>query len=37
MIKLSAIDHVVFRVQDMAAMIRFYEDVLGAQVEREVP
>lgn len=37
MINLVAIDHVVFRVKDMAAMIRFYEDVLGARVEREVP
>ena len=37
MINLAAIDHVVFRVKDMAAMIRFYQDVLGARVEREVP
>jgi glyoxylase I family protein len=37
MINLAAIDHVVFRVKDMAGMIRFYEDVLGARVEREVP
>jgi len=37
MINLAAIDHIVFRVKDMAAMIRFYEDVLGARVEREVP
>jgi catechol 2,3-dioxygenase-like lactoylglutathione lyase family enzyme len=37
MIALSAIDHVVFRVTDMARMIRFYEEVLGARVEREVP
>ncbi|MDG2002391.1 MAG: VOC family protein [Novosphingobium sp.] len=37
MIKLAAIDHVVFRVKDVAAMIRFYEDVLGAKVERDVP
>lgn len=36
MINLTAIDHVVFRVEDMQAMIRFYEDVLGARVEREV-
>ncbi len=36
MIRLSAIDHVVFRVTDMAAMIRWYGEVLGAQVEREV-
>lgn len=37
MIDIAAIDHVVFRVKDMAAMIRFYRDVLGARVEREVP
>jgi glyoxylase I family protein len=37
MINLTAIDHVVFRVKDMARMIRFYEDVLGARVERELP
>ena len=37
MIRLAAIDHVVFRVKDMAAMIRWYGEVLGAGVEREVP
>ena len=37
MIRLAAIDHVVFRVQDMARMIDWYDKVLGAQVEREVP
>lgn len=35
MIRLAAIDHVVFRVKDMARMIRWYGDVLGAEVERE--
>jgi len=37
MIKLAAIDHVVFRVKDVSRMIRFYESVLGARVERKVP
>ncbi|MCX7865215.1 MAG: VOC family protein [Novosphingobium sp.] len=37
MIRLVAIDHVVFRVRDMAAMIGWYGRVLGAHVEREVP
>jgi glyoxylase I family protein len=32
---LASIDHVVFRVKDMARMIRWYGEVLGAQVERE--
>lgn len=34
MINLLAIDHVVFRVKDMEAMIAFYEKVLGARVEK---
>ncbi|AZI37412.1 hypothetical protein NT2_01_00890 [Caenibius tardaugens NBRC 16725] len=36
MIALAAIDHVVFRVRDMGAMIAFYQSVFGAQVERRV-
>ena len=36
MINLKAIDHVVFRVRDMQTMIGFYEDVLGARVERRI-
>ena len=36
MIALAAIDHIVFRVRNMAAMIAFYEDVLGAHEERRV-
>ena len=36
MIRLAAIDHVVFRVRDIGRMVRFYEDVLGAMVERRV-
>ncbi len=30
------IDHVVYLVRDMPAMVRFYEQVLGARVERIV-
>ena len=37
MINLRVIDHVVFRVKDMDAMIRFYENVLGARVEKRQP
>ena len=37
MMNLAAIDHVVFRVKDMQAMIRWYGEVLGARVERELP
>lgn len=36
MISVQTIDHVVFRVKDMARMISFYEDVLGARTERRV-
>lgn len=36
MIRLAGIDHVVFRVRDIAAMITFYEQVLGASVERRI-
>ncbi len=34
MITIRAIDHVVFRVVDLARMIGFYTDVLGARVEK---
>lgn len=34
MITIAAIDHVVFRVRDLEAMIRFYRDVLGTRIER---
>lgn len=34
MIKLAGIDHVVLRAIDIAAMQRFYCEVLGCQVER---
>jgi len=36
MINLAAIDHVVFRVKDLEAMVGWYGEVLGAKVEREV-
>ena len=35
MINIAAIDHVVLRVSDLDAMIRFYVDVLGARLEKE--
>ena len=35
MIKVVAIDHVVLRVRDVAAMVAFYRDVLGCPVERQ--
>ncbi|MFL6845866.1 MAG: VOC family protein [Allosphingosinicella sp.] len=34
MIRLAAIDHVVFRVADLDASLRFYTEVLGATVEK---
>ncbi|OEF24098.1 VOC family protein [Vibrio rumoiensis] len=37
MIHVHAIDHVVFRTNNLKAMISFYVDVLGCHVERELP
>jgi catechol 2,3-dioxygenase-like lactoylglutathione lyase family enzyme len=34
MINLAGIDHVVFRVADLETSLRFYEDVLGARLEK---
>ena len=34
MLKLQGIDHLVLRVIDLDAMVRFYLDVLGCSVER---
>ncbi|HYD36045.1 MAG TPA: VOC family protein [Allosphingosinicella sp.] len=34
MIRIAAIDHVVFRVADIDASLRFYTEVLGASVEK---
>jgi glyoxylase I family protein len=33
-IRLAAIDHVVFRVSDLDSALRFYTDVLGATLEK---
>jgi catechol 2,3-dioxygenase-like lactoylglutathione lyase family enzyme len=33
-ITIQAIDHVVFRVVDLDAMVRFYSEVLGARFEK---
>ena len=37
MIQIETIDHVVLRVSDPEAAIRFYRDVLGCAVERTLP
>lgn len=36
MINLVALDHVVFRVRDVPATLRFYEEVLGVRLERTI-
>lgn len=36
MLKLQGIDHLVLRVVDLDAMVRFYADVLGCSVERRL-
>ena len=36
MIQLKGIDHVVLRIRDETAMLRFYRDVLGCRVERRL-
>jgi catechol 2,3-dioxygenase-like lactoylglutathione lyase family enzyme len=35
MIQIQGIDHVVLRTANLDAMLRFYRDVLGCQVERK--
>lgn len=37
MIRLAAIDHVVFRVADLEESLRFYTEVLGASLEKVQP
>lgn len=34
MIKVLGIDHIVLRTTDLQAMLRFYRDALGCQIER---
>ena len=34
MLTIVALDHVVFRVRDVPTMLRFYDEVLGAKLER---
>ncbi|MEQ8954972.1 MAG: VOC family protein [Gammaproteobacteria bacterium] len=36
-LKVLAIDHIVLRTGDMAAMLKFYRDLLGCELERELP
>jgi catechol 2,3-dioxygenase-like lactoylglutathione lyase family enzyme len=36
MLRITGLDHVVLRVRDVARMVRFYGEVLGCAVEREV-
>lgn len=35
--RLGHLDHIVLRARDAALLIRFYTDVLGCRVERDVP
>jgi catechol 2,3-dioxygenase-like lactoylglutathione lyase family enzyme len=37
MIKIRDIDHIVLRVVDLSAMLKFYCDVLGCALERQQP
>jgi len=36
-LEVIGLDHVVLRVVDLAASVRFYVDVLGGRMERELP
>src|SRR5512132_2527305 len=35
MLRVREIDHIVLRVTDLVAMLRFYRDILGCPVDRE--
>ena len=37
MIRIRKVDHLVLRSNDVAGMVRFYCEVLGCRVERELP
>jgi len=37
MIRIRKIDHLVLRSENVAAMVRFYREVLGCEVERALP
>jgi len=37
MIRIRKIDHLVLRSKNVAGMVRFYQEVLGCEVERELP
>lgn len=37
MLEVLGIDHVVLRTTQLPAMLRFYQELLGCQVERELP
>ena len=37
MIRIKKIDHLVLRSDNVAGMVRFYQEVFGCQVERELP
>ena len=34
---IAGLDHIVLRTADLDAMLRFYRDILGCEVERELP
>ncbi len=37
MIEIRGIDHIVLRTESVDAMLHFYRDVLGCEIERELP
>lgn len=36
-IEIRALDHVVLRTRDLSSMLRFYQQILGCPIERELP